>query len=289
MNAFANSNKYLSITLVVFFIGALFTGLYGCSSSSSSPPIPNPDGYYTGTATVQDRDGNELVLANLQALVQGKRIIITHFIARPDNSTPNTEVYFYDGIISNLDGDSFSGAFKIFDTGVDPVAKTIDPVTFTSDVTANFTEELIITGTLSGTGPGLGNFTLNYVSSENAEAAFAKIENITNQTWRGNFNEGPSLYRISIDNAGNMLTADGTLEPAFSECNIETGTMIPVTGTGIYKVNLVFMDCDDLDLRGVPFTGLATTKTTTDADDTMVFAISTATISAFGDFARINK
>jgi len=229
------------------------------------------------------------VLGNLQALVQGKRIIITHFIPRPDNGTPNSEVYFYDGTISNLDGDSFSGSFKIYDTGVDPVAETIDPVTFTADVTANFTEEFIITGTLSGTGPGLGAFTLNYVTSENADAAFSKIENITDQTWRGNFNEGPSLYLMSIDNVGNMSTVDRASEPAFSECNIETGTMTPVTGTGIYRVNLVFIDCDDLALRGIPFTGLATTKTTTDADDTMVFAVSSESIGIFGDFARINQ
>ena len=74
----------------------------------------------------------------------------------------------------------------------------------------------------------------------------------------------------------------------FDGCNV-TGTISPIAGTNLYTVNVVFdlTACINVDIITVNnYTGIATTRQITAADDTLVWVVTNGTYSMASEFDR---
>ena len=119
----------------------------------------DPAGYYSnaGTANVEDAGGGALVINDLQGMVDGNRIMMM--------SVANE--LLYDGTITNMEikGDfttDFTADFTIYTSGENPMNAT---------VSGTITAGSSITGTLTGSGVGNGQFSLLYAATNDQAAA----------------------------------------------------------------------------------------------------------------------
>ena len=217
-------------------------------------------GYYnnTGSASVENGMGGTILVNDLQAMVNGDgtRIIMM--------SAANK--LLYDGTISNISGNDFTADFTIYTDGENPV---------TASASGTITAGSSITGTLTGTGVGSGTFSLLYATTNDQAAAVTR-------TWLGFDGVGFDQFGFIIDGTGNLAhdrTAGSTL---FDTCKMN-GTVVPVSGTRLYHVDVALTDCNDPIVDG-DYTGLTTTRDESVTDDRLVFAVSNGTYTLSGEF-----
>jgi len=62
------------------------------------------------------------------------------------------------------------------------------------------------------------------------------------------------------------------------------GTVTPVSGTRLYSVSVVLTDCDDPLVNGSSYTGLATTRDGSAANNLLVYSVSNGAYTVSGEF-----
>ncbi|MCF6258052.1 MAG: cadherin repeat domain-containing protein, partial [Gammaproteobacteria bacterium] len=114
----------------------------------------DPVGYYinTGTASVDDGMDGTIDINDLQAMVNGTRIIMLSA----------AHELLYDGTITSTNGNDFMADFTIYTSGENPVMAT---------ASGTITGGSSITGTLAGSGVGSGTFSLIYADTNNQTTA----------------------------------------------------------------------------------------------------------------------
>jgi len=238
--------------------------LQGCGDGVRvlPPSDADPTGYYTnsGTASVSDGAGGTIDIGDLQAMVQGNRIMMMSV----------AEKLLYDGTITNISGNDFTADFTIYSRGGDVNGAT--PMTTTANGT--ITAGSSITGTLTGSGVGSGPFNLTYALTDNQAADIARIENVVgvNATWGGNIGGGVSAfpYEFILDNVGAITHDAITVGGLYSNCEM-SGNIAPITDSRLYSVNVVLSECSSSSKDGT-YIGLATSRTDATTDDTLVFS-----------------
>jgi len=247
--------------LYVLMAGAMLQGCGGGGSSTPSPtPTADPTGYYdvTGTASVGDGGTGTLTITDLEAVATKNRIMMM--------SASNK--LLYDITIKSISGSSYTGDVLIYTDNQNAMNAT---------VTGNITSGSKITGTLTGTGAGMGDFTLNYLGQ------ITQTPN-TLKTWLLPSIGGSSgAFNISTDGQGNITTALPVINGYFAGCTM-TGSINLVAGSSIYDVAVTVTSCSsDTNFNG-DYTGLAATE---DASSTYLYLVVTksdGTRSTGGDF-----
>jgi len=251
--------------------------LQGCSSDSAPAltPEPGPDanpvGYYenAGTASV---NGGTLLIDDLQAMVHGNRIMMMSA----------KEELLYDGTITDITEDEFTADFTIYYQGSKPTESS-------ATVTGQIIEGLSISGTLNGSGFGEGTFSLLYASTNSEEAAISRVENgIGKAEWEGPIGSSGASFqlRVVIDNTGVITSTRTAVGGALTSCDF-TGTITPIGGTSLHSINVSLSDCIGGNADG-DYTGFAASRTQTNADDRLVFAVSDGRYSPNTDFILID-
>ncbi len=227
----------------------------------------NPAGYYinTGAASVDDGMSGTIDINDLQAMVNGNRIMMM--------SAANK--LLYDGIITTLSGNSFTADFTIYTDGIDPVSAT---------ASGTITTGSSITGTLIGSGVGSGTFSLLYASTNDQLADIARVENVAgaNTTWMALIGNAIIEQEFIIDNIGVITHVFTTAVGIFDSCKLD-GTITPITNSSLYSVSVMLTDCTNGAVNGT-YTGLATSRTDASEDDILVFAVTNGSYSPNADF-----
>jgi len=244
--------------------------LQGCFLDDDDPaPVPVPDamptGYYdvTGTASL----GGIPNITDLQAIVNGNSIMMM--------SVANE--LLYDGTITSISGNDFTATFTIYDDGENPITATASGV---------ITQGSSITGTLTGSGVGSGTFSLIYAISNNQVASLSRIENTTNATWGAlvGGSTATAAFEFIIDAMGGMVDDVNNVQGLFHPCQIALiSTISPIADTNLYEINAELVGCANTNVS-TNYTGLATTRTQSNADDTLVFMMTSGAYSFSSDF-----
>ncbi len=263
MTSQCQTTRFTHLPMLLLALFAL--ALQGCGDGVRILPQSDADpaGYYInkGTASVDDGAGGAISITDLQAMVNGNRIVMM-----------STEKgLLYDGTITRINGAAFEADFTIYTNGKNPISAT---------VSGTITTGSSITGTLNGSGAGSGIFTLTYAKSNNQVADLARIKD---RFWDGDGAVGPN-YVFSIDAQGvltSQLAANFNV-PIFDGCEIN-GTVTPISGTSLYKVAATLINCDVPAVDNTNYTGFAVSRTDSVADDTLVLVLSNGTYSPNGE------
>jgi len=227
MNTFAtrNNNKTSSLLSAVFLGLFVLLGVQGCSSSNSTPVVnANPNGYYTGSASVKEAADNTtpLEIDDIQVLVNDNRLMVMS----------KAEALLYDATITSITGNNFKANVTIYKDGKDPLSTTIS---------GTITEEQQITGNIAGTGYGNGSFTVSYDASNSNTASITDIE----MSWAAAVNESPSSLYFSVDDQGNILFIENNTSSVIIICNILSGSATPIASTNLFDIEISFANCAD--------------------------------------------
>ena len=259
MTSQCQTTRFPHLPMLLLALLALI--LQGCGDGVRilPPSDADPTGYYInkGTASVDNGAGGTIAIDDLQALVDGKRIMMLSI----------ANELLYDGTITSITGNSFEADFTIYTAGKNPLTAT---------ASGTITAGSSITGTLTGSGVGSGQFTLLYATTNDQAAAMTSA-------WLGS-GGGFGEFGFTIDGAGSLVhdesAGSGQL---FLQCQMK-GTVTPVSGTRLYRVDVELKDCDDLDVNGASYSGLTTTRDESTTDDRLVYAVSNGTYTLSGEF-----
>jgi len=271
LNQSLRSTALPMILLVLFMI--LLQGCFHDDDDAPAPVVPPvvnavPTGYYdvTGTASVSDGMGGILSITDLQAMVNGNDVMMM--------STANG--LLYDGTITSISGNEFTADFRIYKDGENPISAT---------VSGAITQGSSITGTLTGSGAGSGSFSLSYALSNNQAAAISRIENGPGKvSWQALIGGAIIEQEFVIDNVGVITHDTSSGGGIFTGCDF-AGTITPINGSSLYDVTVTLTNCTrDLGVANGTYTGLAASRTGSNPDDTLVFAVTNDLYSPNGDF-----
>lgn len=231
----------------------------GGGNKAAAAPVVNadPTGYYdiTGTASVKDdaTNRNPVPITDLQGMVYNNHL---YMISSLTGLT-------YDGPIS-VNGTGFTSNVTIYSKGV--------KVT-TASIIGMIDAGKTITGSLTGTGSGNGSFALNYAVNNKAQSTLA-IAGHSGVAWNGKISWSNFSTNFTIDGTTGSITSSGGSKPVFLGC-VVTGTVAPLNGTHLYTINATVSSCFDSSSTGAngTYTGLATTRTQSVEDDTLVMII----------------
>ncbi len=253
----------------MMFLALFALVLQGCGDGVRVLPLSDadPSGYYdvSGYADIDDGASGTRKIDNLQALVNGNRIMMMS----------TGEGLLYDGSITNINGNSFEADFTIYTDGDNPMTAT---------ASGTITEGSSITGTLTGSGVGSGTFSLRYATTNSEVADISRIENIagTNATWGAKIGGGAFAQEFIINEAGEITHNTASLGGIFSSCEL-SGSITPIDGSSLYAVSVDLTKCDGNIFNGI-YIGLATSRTQSNQDDTLVFAVADGRYGLNGDF-----
>ncbi|MBL1261929.1 MAG: hypothetical protein COB33_015580 [Thiotrichaceae bacterium] len=248
--------------------------LQGCSSDNAPvvpvEPIPdaNPVGYYIddGTATVSDGGSSTISIGDFQAIVYGNRIMMMSV----------EKELLYDGTITSIDGNDYTAEFTIYKDGINVTTAT---------VTGQITTGASVTGTLSGSGFGDGEFSLLYGTNNDEVASLDRIENTTNDTWGAMIGGNATIdeYEFEIDAVGSVVDDANTTLGVFHACQI-IGASTPIVDANFYEFTFDLRTCADGDVTADNYSGLATIRSDAGPDNTLVLMMNNGTYSFSGDF-----
>ena len=233
----------------------------------------NPTGYYTGTVTVKQSDNTtDLTISDAQILINGNRIMIMS----------DAQVVVYDGQMT-INGNDFSASMTIYKNGKIPAGAL-----GTTSLSGTIDQGTQLRGDFTGTELGNGSFISTYSTLNNTASAAATIEvDSTSNGWDCLINEAVNLFNLGIDNVGVIRTAGNNLvSSVLEDCNID-GTITPISGTGLYLINVTSVtSCLNDAVNSVntgAYTGFAITKEIDNPNDRLVFTMTNGTYSTGDD------
>ena len=94
---------------------------------------------------------------------------------------------------------------------------------------------------------------------------------------------GAFTYDFSINNLGVLTHVGDTGNGIFATCRIN-GSASPISGTSLYEVSVSLSGCANPLVDGTTYTGLATSRSDSTVDDTLVLGVANGAYSPFGDF-----
>jgi len=181
----------------------------------------------------------------------------------------------YDGTITSISENDFTATFMIYTDGENPIPAT---------ATGRITQGSSITGTLTGSGAGSGTFSLSYAMSNNQPAAISRIANtVSHVVWEGNLVGNGPTYDFFLNDLGVLTHGTDVTIGAFDTCDIN-GSVNPISGTSLYEVSVSLSGCANPLVDGTTYTGLATSRSDSTVDDTLVLGVTNRAYSPFGDF-----
>ena len=252
---------------LMLLLAALALIMQGCGGGGGSvTPDADPTGYYINTGTIP---GGSHTANDLQAMVNGDQIMMM--------SVANG--LLYDGIITNISGNDFAADFTIYTDGENPVTATANGMITTGSS---------ITGTLNGSGVGNGSFTLSYADTNHNDTAadIARIENVAgvNATWGAKVGDSVFEQEIVIDSTSTITSETTPFGGVFANCDM-SGMLSPITGSSLYNVSVTLTGCGGAGgIRNGDYAGLATSRTDSETDDTLVLAVIKVTTVANARF-----
>ncbi len=232
-----------------------------------------PTGYYinTGSASVSDGGSGTLEINDLQAIVNGNRIMMM--------SVANE--LLYDGVLTITDND-FTAVFTLYTGGKDPISGI--------DANGTITQGAMITGTLTGSGAGSGTFSLDYASTNNEVADIARINNGQNVggvrvTWGGivGGENANTAFEFIIEENGVVVDDENNVQGLFHLCEIFSGSISSTADTNLYVISATLGTCFDTTVR-MEYTGFASTRNEPGTDETLVFMMTSGDYSFSSDF-----
>ena len=273
-----NKNNTLARTfgLLLLLTGGQF--LTGCSSSSSSAPVvppppppvdQNPSGLYKdGTGTF-----NSIAIADLRAIVHDNRIIIF-------SETTN---FLIDGTINTVTLNDYTATVDVYSDGVINQQDVA--------VTGMVTNGSMISGTLSGTSLGSGNFSLVYDVTYERGATFARVETDTAPSWTSSsiLMFAPNREINNYDVGSLSMAYDFVSDIGFSteRCGHNGTVVIPDSAINIYQLTETIVDTDPectVSLTG--YTGFAAVIDGTATDNTLLHVVTNGTNSEYAVLTR---
>ena len=265
----SNKNNGLFKSFLVLITLLSISLLQACGGGGSDDPVTTVTavGYYTGGANVKaDDDTADLIIDDLQGIFDGKKF---KFVSVAND-------LLYDGVVTSQSGQSYTASVTIYKKGWGPYAAT---------VSGSITEGSQFTGTFTGPKAGNGTFTLTYAIANKETAAISRITKTYTDS-NINFSSGISF---SIDASGNLhpVAAGNNNESLFNLCTVIAGAnskITPVNASNIYSVSVELGGPCKLNPVDGVYTGLAATKITTNADDTLVLIVTDVTYGLAGDF-----
>jgi len=265
--------RFNSLLMILLALFSMLT-VQGCGGGGGNDTVTNadPTGYYNvqGTASVGDGSGGTLVINDLQAMVNGDR-----FIAISDANG-----LVYDGKITDITGNDFSATVSVFQDGV---------FLSTATLTGMITEGSNITGTLTGNEQGNGTIhnLLYALSNDTVAAALSSVQNNVNEGWFDRVGGGVQTgFAFAIDVKGNLTPGFSATDGVFEQCTVGSGTILPVTGTSLYTLDLTLSNCSVSDVNG-DYSGLATMRIESEEapiGERLVLVVSNTDFSLQGEF-----
>jgi len=262
------TSRLASIPLILLVLIVL--ALQGCFHGDDDPvPDANPAGYYTkkDTVTVSDGGSSTIAIDDLQAIVHESRIMMMSV----------SKELLYDGTITSIDGNDYTAEFTIYKDAV-----------FDSTATAagQITTGASITGTLSGSGFGDGEFSLLYDSANNEVASIARIENTTNATWGAKIGGNAAIadFEFIIGSEADVIDDVNNTSGLFHACIIAPGSTAFSMADTIFYEAYFLIRCPGFVAPEGDYSGLITMRTDATVDDTLVLMMNNGTYSFSGDF-----
>ena len=277
-----NNKRWLSLTGTLFVATVVFLGLQACGGGGGSDPVPvvnaNPAGYYSsGDATVKDpaNAANNLIISDLQGMVNGTRFMMMSL----------SNALMYDGTITSIVGNDFTADVVIYVNMAIADGVTPDPVINTT-IKGTITEGSKIMGTIAGTGVGSGDFNLTFSQSNSTQAELVNIV----KRWGGDINtviQGTG-FQFEVKNAG-VIEVDVFDRPQaglFRLCEM-TGLATPVSGSALFTVdiNISAGSCIDGAAREGDYTGLVTTISKVNTNDTLVVMFTNGAVAGMAEWS----
>ena len=272
---FRRSSKLFLSVLVVTSMSLLIA----CSSDSGSdetPPVVidgvDGTGYYKGTAGIKASDNTtDVLITDLQGLVDSKHFMIISV----------DEALLFDGIMVFKTETDFTANTAIYQNGIRVGQTTVSGI---------ITQESKITGTFTGTGTGLGNgsFTMDYVFTNSEEADVNRIvtDLAEDEAWDGDFERNYDYWSnwLQVIADGTIVHRDSIQGGLYGGCTWY-GSIEAIEGTAIYRVvyNIENFGCQNPELHGTFYKGLATSKSDINVDDTLVFIFSNSSNAGLAD------
>lgn len=265
--------SYMAYSILIATMVLMLGACGGSGGGASTPPPPptdaDPTGYYdvTVTGSISDGMGGTMMVSDFQAIVHNNRFMMMSV----------AKGLLYDGTITNISQNSFTATVIIYTNGANPISAAIS---------GTITEGSKIEGTLIGTGAGSGSFEINYAGTNNQTAALAKVENTTNATWGAIVGGSATDYEIIINNAGNVVDDVNNVGGVFDTCLISfvMSTISPIANSNLYSVSASIGSCTNSNVDNTSYSGLATTRSAVNPDDTLVFMLTSGNHGFYGDF-----
>ena len=241
-----------------------------------APPVADavPTGYYgtngttLSTATVFTDTGTPVNITDLQGMIYNGRLIMMSVAQKLS----------YDGTIT-VSGNSYTGSVTVYQNG----AKVSTVPALVSGTIAQGTS---VSGTLAGTGAGSGTFALTYANATPVDNSMVVRLN----DWLP-VNNNLSLFPIAIASLqANFVSGREAGTGSFNNC-VFSGRIDPIPQTHLYTVNgnmtnMSSFPCTTSAVLTPAYSGFASLRQTTTANDTLVLTISNGAYSVNGEFDR---
>jgi len=248
----------------------------GGSTPPAVPVITASPGYFdnvstTGGANVFSDVSNTipLAIADLQGMVYGNKFTLV--------SVTNNLAYY--ATITSLSGINYTADVVIYKDNI-PYENTTLSGTLTAGVS--------IAGTFanSGTAYGHGSFRLDY-SLANTPTVTDVSRIVRDNTtpivrWRNIPAAATAYSTLQIQSTGVLLNGVAAGSGIFVGCFIN-GTISPVSSTALYQVSMTLTFCSTAAVNGT-YTGTATSRQQTTADDRLIVTVTSGTYSMNGEF-----
>jgi len=230
----------------------------------------DPKGFYTGSADVN----SGTMLTDLVGLVYNNRLLMF--------SRTGLSNVLYDITFTTITGSDYTGTVNVY---VDGLPTQTDVV-----ISSGLTDESQISGTLTGMGLANGTFSLLFDLQNNAGATLDKIDTVMPGSWVGN------IYGIDADMDG-LFTANQSIpqyvgrDNTNEKCGYGGVFVLPDANLNIYQLAHDIIDAGVGGTCAVPYisaghTGFASIITTTNPDDTLVYAFNNGDIALFAVLDR---
>ena len=263
--------RFLTFT----FMAAALSLLSACGGDDPAPPVnQSPSGLYkNGTGTL-----GGTAVSDMRGFVHNNRLIAFSVTAH----------YLIDGTINTISGNNYTATVSVYKDGALAQAGVA--------VTGLVTNASSISGTLSGTGVSSASFNLAFDSQYETNATVERISQSATD-WLGTayseFNTaGPELVLPAGITVQSGLTMGGGALLAGSldgpECFFDNGVLtIPDTQVNVYTITHIVTQGNGCTLSTVgDYTGFATVITSSNVDDTLLYAASNGTHAIFAVFVR---
>ena len=233
--------KFGSWSLTPYLMVVALVGLQACGGGGGSTTVKdaNPNGYYSGSASVKTVGNNavDYSITDLQIMINGNRIMMMS----------DARAILYDGTFT-VSGNDLTSTVSIYYNGNKQSGSA-----GTATLNATVSEGAQITGSFTGTELGNGTFVSTYSSLNSNASSLSNIQfDGTSRAWNTFVNEMTSGTKYEIEIYSDTSITDAVVPSSgslFQNCliekNISTSTYTPIVNTSLFAVKITFNSCNN--------------------------------------------